>query len=312
MKKVIITAKVHPVLPESLTDAGYDVCYEPNITYDELKVKIADAHGLVVTTKLKIDAAMLDAAPALKWIGRLGSGLELIDTVYAESKGIKCMSTPEGNCTAVGEHALGMLLAFQNKLVKAVNEVRNHIWLRDENRGMEITGKTIGIIGFGHTGNAFAKVLSGFDVRILAHDKYKSGFARDNIKEASLNQVCAEADVISLHLPLTSETKHYANDLFFSQLKNKPVLVNTSRGKIVDTKALITALGSGMISGAALDVLENEKIDQLDDKEKIMFNDLCRHENVLLTPHIAGYSHEAYYKMSKYLLDKLKIPARPQ
>ena len=233
--------------------------------------------------------------------------MELIDVEYATSKGIKCVSSPEGNRNAVGEHALGMLLNLMNNISKSAAEVKEGIWLREQNTGTELSGKIVGIIGFGNTGSAFAKLLSSFDVSILAYDKYKYGFGNKAVKEANLEQVCRYADIISFHLPLNEETFHFANDDFFKAVKQNPYILNTSRGAIIDTTSLVNALKLGTIAGAGLDVLENEKLAGFDKSELDQFTFLSRQKNVLITPHIAGYSKEAFYKMSKILLEKLSL-----
>ena len=302
---ILITAKVHPYFIETFQKKGYEVLYDPTILYKDLIEKIGEATGLVVTTRLTIDKIIIDAATKLKWIGRLGSGMELIDTDYAAVKNIACISSPEGNRNAVGEHALGMLLSLTNKIIKSNGEVKEGKWIRDENRGIEISGKTIGIIGYGNTGTAFAKLLAGFDVTMLGYDTNKLGFGGKFIREADLEQICRYADVISFHVPLSDETLYMANADFFNKLKNKPIIINTSRGNVIETVALINALKENKISGAALDVLENEKLETLTEIEKEQMEYLLRQDNVLITPHIAGYSKEAFLRMSEVLIAKL-------
>jgi len=307
MKMVIVTTRVHDSLIEGLRRHGYEVYHNPKITYEELCSAMKEAEGIVVSTRIKIDREILDKAMQLKWIARLGSGMELIDVKFAESKGIRCISSPEGNRNAVAEHALGMLLGLMKKIFSSHLQLKQGIWQREENTGIELSGKTVGIIGYGNAGSAFASLLKSFNVTVLAYDKYKFGFGGGYIKEASLEQVCRYSDIISLHVPLTDETFHMADENFFNSLHQRPFFLNTSRGQVVSLDHIVNALKEKKIAGAGLDVLENEKLNEYTSREQERLNWLLEQPNVIITPHIAGYSHEAFYKMGKVLMEKLGL-----
>jgi D-3-phosphoglycerate dehydrogenase len=264
--------------------------------------------GVITSTRLHLDKDLLDAAPKLEWIGRMGSGMEVIDVEYANLKGIRCVSSPEGNRNAVAEHALGMLLDLNKRIGWSHDEIKQGKWIRDANRGVELEGKTIGIIGFGNTGSAFAKKLTGFDVKILAYDSDESVVVTSNVvKCKDLNPILEEADVVSFHVPLATGTVHYFNDHFIQKMQKPFVLLNTSRGKVVDTKALWNGLQNGKVSGACLDVWEEEPLERMNAESKALLNKMISLPQIVITPHIAGYSMEALFKMSKVLLDKIVI-----
>ncbi len=305
-QKVLITDPVHPLLLQELEGMGYVVDYQPAIDQEGVLKVIAEYTGLIINSKISADVQLIDLGVRLKFIGRLGAGLEVIDQAYASVKGIKCFNTPEGNCDAVAEHAIGMLLGLMNHINRADAQVRKGQWNREPNRGVELGGKTIGIIGYGNTGTAFAKRLAGFDVRILAYDKYKSGFGTGTIEETRLDTIYEYADIVSLHVQLTNETKYLVNKKFIKQFNRPFYLINTSRGKVVNTEDLLWGIEQGLILGAALDVLENEKLDSFSKTELIQFERLCSLDNVLLTPHIAGWTKESKEKIAKAMAYKIK------
>ncbi len=307
VKKVIITGPSHSILEETLWKKGYEVLNKPTITYNELMHEITNATGLILTTRIKADKELLANANSLQWIGRIGSGMELIDVDFATSKNIQCFSSPEGNRNAVAEHTLGLLLNITNKISSSYDSLKNNIWAREESRGEELEGKTVGIIGFGNTGSTFAKLLSVFNVTILAYDKYKTGFTNEYVQEATIEQIQQQANVISFHVPLTNETFHYADNDFFNALQQQPYFLNSCRGKVTDTVALIHALENKKIKAAALDVLENEQLATYTPAEKLQLQQLFSYSNVVITPHTAGVTIDSFYKMSKVLIDKLPL-----
>lgn len=302
----MIAAPVHPVLIDGLQAMGYSCVLHENISQEIAFRLINDCVGVITSTRLQLDKGLIDAAPQLRWIGRMGSGMEVIDLAYAAEKGIACYSSPEGNCNAVGEHALGMLLGLIRRIAWSQAEMQAGKWLREENRGTELEGKTMAIIGFGHTGQAFAKKLQGFDMRILAYDKYFPGVIPAHVVSCcSLSQVFEEADVVSFHVPLQADTVHYLNEGFIGQMRKPFIVINTSRGQVVDTVALKKGITAGKITGACIDVFEQEPLTIMKEEMRELIDDMMRLPNVVVTPHIAGYTFEAVYKMSKTLLDKL-------
>ena len=304
-KKVIVTDFLHPYLADWLVDKGFQVDIQETITNDELFSIIENYEGLVLSTKIKVTPTLIDKAKNLEFIARAGSGMENIDVAYSKSKGIHVVNSPEGNANAVAEHAVGMTLALLNNIVKSDAEIRNGVWQREPNRGEEIKGKTIGIIGYGHTGSRFAAKWGTFGVTILAHDKYKSGFGTTTVVEASVEDIWEKAEIISFHLPLNAETQFYCNAAFINKMKRPFWLINTSRGKIVNTANLIEGLDQGKILGAALDVFENEKFYQLEGTDLAQMQNLTKRHNIILTPHVAGWTHTSHLYISKILAEKL-------
>jgi D-3-phosphoglycerate dehydrogenase len=302
--RVLISDEVHSILIDGLKEAGHTVLYHPGASREEISGVLPEVEAWVLRTGVQADADLLSKARSLKWIGRAGVGLDNIDLNAAKQMGITCENAGEANADAVGEHTLGLLLMLMNYLGKAFLEVKQGVWLREENRGTELKGKTIGIIGFGNTGSAVAAKLSGFGVKVLAYDKYKQGFGSSNIIECGLNQLQKEADIISFHVPLTQETHHYFNTQFLNACQKQVFILNLSRGKIVKTADLVEGLKSGKIKGAALDVLENERLETLTMEEKVYFDYLKSSPNVVLTPHIGGWTQESYGKISTILLNK--------
>lgn len=304
--KVLIAAPIHEVLSNGLEAEGYTLLRHEGITQEQGFGLIKDCVGVITSTRLQLSKELIDAAPMLQFIGRMGSGMEVIDVPYAEAKGIRCIGSPEGNCNAVAEHALGMLLSLNKNIDKSYNEIKNGLWLRDENRGSELEGKTIGIIGYGHTGAAFAKLLRGFDLRILVYDKYKTIAQEAHIEVCqSIEEIQAAADIVSIHVPFQEDTFHLIDKNFIQQMRKPFLLLNTSRGTVVDSFALHQFIKEGKIKGIALDVWEEEPFSKMTNAMRAAFNDLITLPNALITPHIAGYSHEALFKMSITLLKRI-------
>ena len=308
IKKVLITDKVHPLLLSEFQSQGWEVDYDTSVDNLRLDQIIDQYDGLVINSKIIMNKLRIDKGTNLKFIGRLGSGLEIIDVKYAIRKGIRVYNSPEGNRNAVAEHEFGMILSLLNNIVKADRQVRNFQWFREENRGHELSGKTLGIIGLGHTGTSFAEKLSPWRLRVISYDKYRKRYPTSLrfVEKTSLDTVIEQSDIISLHLPLTEETKYMVDRSFFDKVKKGVIISNTSRGQIIETEALLDALKSGKVGGACLDVFENEKPDHFSNEEKEMYGQLYKMENVVLTPHIAGWTHESLQQIAEVLFAKIK------
>jgi D-3-phosphoglycerate dehydrogenase / 2-oxoglutarate reductase len=306
--KVAFIDSTHPSLKFGLEYHGW-VCDDLFLLSNEICLeKLNDYSVWVIRSRFKITKEIIDQHPQLKIIARVGAGMENIDVAYAESKGIKCLHVPEGNRDAVAEQAIGMLLMLFNHLKKADTEVRQGVWKREENRGIELSGKTVGIIGYGNTGSAFAKKLSGFDCEILAYDKYKKDFSNTYVKETDLVSIFEKADIISLHIPYNAETEYLVNSVFIQSFKKPIYIINTSRGKCLNTADLVKGLQSQRVIGACLDVLEYEvtSFEQLNTAGlPEPFQYLIQSDNVILSPHIAGWTHESNEKMAKVLVEKI-------
>ncbi len=308
-KKVLFIDTTHPYLIDGLKSLGFKCDHFDSYKKSEYEAVVHNYFGIVIRSKFSLDKAFLEKAENLNFIARVGSGMENVDVEYAEARGIRCLNAPEGNRDAVGEHATGMLLALLNNIVKADGQLRHGLWKREENRGIEIMGKTIAIIGYGNMGSAFAQRLTGFNANVIAYDKYKSNFSDNYVREATMAEVFREADILSLHVPLTDETTYLIDENYISSFEKNIFLVNTSRGKVVKTSALVSNLKTGKISGAALDVLEYENLSFEDIKQiefKEDFSWLAEAENVILSPHVAGLTHESYLKLAKVIFEKIK------
>lgn len=305
--KVLIADRTHEILPQRLCEAGIEVSVEPDHDYESLVQAAQGCEGLVVRSKVNIDSAFIDRVPSLRCIGRVGAGMETIDVDYAEAHGVRCLNSPEGNRDAVGEHAVGLLLALLNNIARADAEVRRGLWQREANRGYELGPLTVGIIGYGNMGQAFAKRLSGFGCRVIYYDKYLDNLEKlVDLERVSLETLQREADVVSFHVPLTEETHHYLDAEFIAAMAKPFYLINTSRGAVVDTEALVAGLESGKVRGAALDVLEYENMqaDGLGDVPECVHY-LQRSPRTVLTPHVAGWTVESKYKLAAVLADKM-------
>jgi D-3-phosphoglycerate dehydrogenase len=302
-KNILIADDLHPVFIEKAEALGYTCDYQPTITLNEALAIIGGYAGLVIRSKFEVDRSVLDAAHNLRFICRAGAGMDNIDEAYAHEKGVSLINAPEGNMDAVGEHAVGMLLSLMNNFRTADAQVREGIWQREANRGYELKDKTVGIIGYGFMGGSFAKKLSGFGVNVIAYDKYKTGFSDQYAREVSMEEIVKHSDVLSIHVPLTTETNGLVDDEYLFHFKKPIFFINTSRGKTAKVSAILNALESGKIIGAGLDVLEVEKFPALGQQE--WFDELKNSGKVILTPHVAGWTFDSYRKISEVMAEKL-------
>ncbi len=306
--RVLFIDNTHPILPELLTKNGFQVDYLTDLPKEQYYKLIPDYEGIIIRSKISIDKKVLDSARKLRFIGRVGAGMDSIDVNYAAAKGVLCLNSPEGNRDAVGEHTLGMLLNLMNNINTADRQVRQGKWMREANRGEEIKGKTIGIIGYGNMGSAFAERLQGFGASIIAYDKYKTGFSTQIVKEVQMLEIFETSDILSLHVPLTKETTYMFDDKYINNFHKQFRLLNTSRGMLVNTEDLVKALVNGKVKGAALDVIEYEDTSFeffSPEKQTEAMKYLIASEKVLLTPHIAGWSQESQVKLASILADKI-------
>lgn len=304
--KILIIDEMHLSIVGMLEKAGHQVAYLPKITRPEILNQVADFDGLIIRSKTPMDRELLEKAVNLKFIGRAGAGLDQIDLDYMAERKIKLFHAAKGNRDAVAEHAVGGLLSLFNNVIKADSEVRKGIWDREGNRGHELMGKTVGIFGYGNMGRSFAKRLAGFGVRVLAYDKYKLDFATDQVQEVMWEKVKAEADILSIHVPLTPETRDFFTLKELESFGKPFWLINTARGEVISFETLNAALDRGILRGSVLDVLENEKFQKFSPAQKAEFEKLAARENVIFSPHVAGWTFESYEKINKVLVKKIK------
>lgn len=302
-KKILIVDNLHPAFKEQAKLLGYDVDDRPLISREDTLEIIKEYTGIAVRTKFRIDHEIFDAAKNLEFVARAGAGLDNIDEAIAKQKNIQLLNAPEGNMDAVGEHAVGLLLSLMNNFRNADQQIRNGKWDRDGNRGYELKGKTVGIVGYGFMGKSFAKKLKGFEVNVIAYDKYKTGFTDEFAREVSMEEIVRQSDVLSLHIPLTKETRQMVNEEYLFHFRKPIFFINTARGEVVNTTAVLSALKQGKIIGAGLDVLEAEKFPLLGLQD--WYADIVASENIILTPHVAGWTFDSYRKISEVLAEKL-------
>lgn len=306
--RILIVDDIHPAFIEQAEAMGYSCDYQPAITAQQSLDIIANYEGLVIRSKFNVDKQVMDAGTNLRFVCRAGAGMDNIDEAYAKQKSIALINASEGNMDAVGEHTIGLLLALMNHFNTADAEIRAGKWQREANRGYELKGKTVGIIGYGYMGKSFAKKLSGFEVNVIAYDKYKTGFSDQYVREVSMEEIVKHSDVLSLHIPLTAETNGLVDDEYLFHFKKPIFFINASRGKVAKMEAILNAIKQGKILGAGLDVLEVEKFPAL--AQQLWFDELRQSGKVILTPHVAGWTFDSYRKVSEVMAGKLALLAK--
>ena len=306
LRRCLVVDPMHESLHSMLQEIGWEVDYQPSITRNQIREIHKGYQGMIIRSKTIVDSDLLGEHPALLFIGRAGAGLDNLDLEYLAKKNIAVLHAAEGNRDAVGEFSVGLLLSLLRNIPRAHHEVINSVWLRESNRGSEIMDKTIGIIGFGNMGHAFARRLTGFGCKILVYDKYKHGFTNEFWQEADMNRIYEEVDILSLHIPLTDETRAMVNTEYLSRFRKKIILMNTARGEIVPLTELAESFSMGFVRGAALDVLENEKLNEMTLVQREGFRNLIAEGNVIFTPHIAGWTFESHIKINVALVEKIK------
>ena len=305
-EKFLLLSETPDFFVTDLEKIGFEVEINPQPVYQHVLEKANNYAGILIRSGIKLDETLIEKASNLKYILRPGSGLDIIDIAFAKRKNITVINSPEGNANAVAEHALGMLLSCLNKIPESFDEVRKYIWDRNKNSGNELMGKTIGVVGYGNTGSAFVKKLSSLDVRVLVYDKYKSGFEKPWFQETNMENIFNNADIVSFHIPLNQETKNLINKEFLNKFKKQILLINTSRGKILNTKDLLEAIQNRKVEKACLDVLENESPTNFTKEEATVFEELLKTKKVLITPHIAGKTSQSEEKIFSMLIEKLR------
>ena len=305
MNKILVADKMHESIADLLAEAGYQCDYQPLIDREGILEVLGEYVGLLIRSKTPVDRELIDVGNKLLFVGRAGAGIDQIDTAYLKEKEIALYNAPEGNRDSLGEHAVGMLLSLLHKIHSSDVEIRSKEWRREPNRGIELRHKTVGIFGFGQMGSSFAEKLSGFGCKVIAYDKYKSGFSSSTAAEVDLSEFFRDTEILSIHVPLTAETNQLFNDSWFANFTNLKFIINTARGEVLVLKDILSMLQDARLQGAAFDVLENEKFSKYTNEQQETFQELAKLPNVLFTPHVAGWTYESYERINEVLVKKI-------